>query len=301
MAIKKASREAVRLRMALDGPSGSGKSLTSLFFAHALAKHYGGKIGVINSERQRGYNYADMPLPNGERLEFYVEDLKDFSPASYVSALNLFEKEGGFSVVVIDSLSHAWAGEGGALELKDKAGDNSYTAWATITPLQNRMVHRIIGAPFHIISTVRSKPAYVLEPNEKGKMQPRRVGLEPIQRKGTEYEYGIWGSMDLDHTLRITKSDCAAVDLVTANRPGPEFMTPIIEWMGTGVSAPPAAPGIVPKKLAEEFVRLTAARFGKTEAQIEEEYYIEKGIEVYHATEEAIRASMAKTEKAIKK
>lgn len=300
MAIQKATRKRARLRMALDGPSGGGKTLTSLLFAHALAKHYGGRIGVVNSERERLYAYADYPIPGtDEKIEFYAEDLKDYSPSAYVAALRLFEKEGDYTVVLIDSLSHAWAGEGGALEMKDKAGDNSYTAWAQITPLHNRLVNAIIGAPFHLIATMRSKPAYVLEPNEKGKMAPRRVGLEPIQRKGIEYEFGIFGSVDLDHVLRITKSDCSAVDSMMASRPGPDFMAPVIEWLGTG-RAPQldSVHRIAARKDVEEFIRLGSEKSGKTQAQIEEEYFVKKGIEIWHAPVEAIAEGLNKLRKA---
>jgi hypothetical protein len=297
MAIQKATRKRVRLRMALDGPSGSGKTFTGLLFAHALTKRYGGKIGVINSERERLYSYADLPLPDGDKLEFYADDLRDGDPQAYISSIAQFEREGGFTAVLIDSLSHAWAGDGGALEQKDKEGGNSFTAWAKITPLHNRMVSRIIGAPFHIIATMRSKPAYVLELNEKGKQEPKRIGMEPIQRKGVEYEYGIFGSMDLDHRIRITKSDCSSVDGISVLKPDGSFMDPIMDWMEVGKSEPVTTPveRIATREMVSEYLSMMVENMGgkTTSADVEQTYWNLNHHEVWHGPYEKIAALLA--------
>jgi hypothetical protein len=110
------------------------------------------------------------------------------------------EKE-GYDVIIIDSLSHAWAGSGGLLDLQGVVADrlkNSYTAWREVTPLHNQLVETMLQSSCHIIATMRSKTEYILELNDKGKQQPKKVGLAPIQREGMDYEFTI--VFDIDQT-----------------------------------------------------------------------------------------------------
>jgi hypothetical protein len=96
------------------------------------------------------------------------------------------------------------------------------------------MVESILASKCHVVVTMRSKMEYVLEPDEKGKMVPRKVGMEPIQRAGLEYEFDLVCDMDLSHLLTVSKSRCSAVDGAKVPCPGPEFMTPIITWLNEG-------------------------------------------------------------------
>ena len=69
-------------------------------------------------------------------------------------------------MVVVDSLSHAWMGKGGALEMVDAAQrrqktPNSYTAWRDVTPDHNALVDALIQCPAHVIATMRASTALV--------------------------------------------------------------------------------------------------------------------------------------------
>jgi hypothetical protein len=229
---KTAVREKERLRMAIDGPSGSGKSLTALRFACALGK----KVAVIDTENRSSRLYLGEEW-DGHKLAFEVCDLKDsYSPSEYTAVI---EEAGraGFDVLVIDSLSHAWEGKDGALEIKDKSGDkNTYTAWKTVTPMHNKMVGAILSSPCHVIVTMRSKQDYVLEKNDEGKMVPRKVGMAPVQRWGMEYEFTIYGSMDWSHIMTISKSRCSAVADAIVVKPGAAFIEPVLRWLETGIN-----------------------------------------------------------------
>lgn len=242
---QKATRKKARLRMALDGPSGSGKSYTALRFAFALAASIGpdARVAAIDTENGSLSLYQGN-APDGTPFDFDVIELTTHSPTDYTSAIEEAGRE-GYNVLLIDSLSHAWAGREGALELKDRQGGNSFTAWKDITPMHNRMVEAILSSPCHIIATMRSKTEYVLETNEKGKQEPRRVGMAPIQRAGMEYEFGIYGSLDWSHILTVTKSRCSAVQNAVVVKPGPEFMRPIMDWLERGQAAPLAAPQLL--------------------------------------------------------
>lgn len=228
---KPATRKKSRLRMALDGVSGSGKTFTALRFAFAL----GQRVAVINTESGAVEKYLGL-APDGTPWQFDVGYLQDFSPTSYTAAILQAGKE-GYDVVIVDSLSHAWAGAGGALELKDKKGGNSFTAWKDITPMHNRMIEAILHSPCHTIVTMRSKTGYVLETDQRGQSVPRKIGMEPVQRNGMEYEFDIYGSIDCDHVLKISKSRCPEVADAVVVKPSAEFMRPVIDWLNDGSAA----------------------------------------------------------------
>lgn len=238
---QKATRQRAKLRIALSGPSGSGKSWTGLIFAMVLAKRYKTRVGAIDTERESLSLYADQELEPGLPAEFYPTNLTDFSPVKYTAAINDAGRE-GCGVLLIDGLSHAWEGIGGALEMKDKAADisgNSYTAWKDVTPAHRRMVDAILQYPGHVIVTMRSNTETVLvrDTNKAGKeiVVPKKIGMAPIQRKGMEYEFTIFGDMDLNHTLTITKTRCSAIDGLIVTRPDSTYLNPVIQWLETGV------------------------------------------------------------------
>lgn len=226
----KASRKQKKLRMALAGPSGSGKTYTALTIAQALAA--GGRVAVIDTERSSASIYSD-------RFGFDVCELGDFNPETYIKAI-AEASEGGYAVLVIDSLSHAWVGQGGVLDQVNKRGGNSFTdGWGKIgTPLQNRLMDAILTAPMHVIATMRVKSEYVVEPNAQGKSVPRRVGLKEIQREGVEYEFDIVGTLDLSNTLTIEKTRMADLAGAIIDKPDGKIATRIDAWLNEGGPAP---------------------------------------------------------------
>lgn len=225
---KPATRKKLKLRMAIDGPSGAGKTYTGLRFAFTLGR----RVAVIDTENRSASKYKG-DSPDGVPFDFDVAELTNYAPTEYTSAIQEAGRE-GFDVIVIDSLSHAWVGEGGALDLKDRQGGNSFTAWAKITPMQRRMVDAIQQSPCHVIATMRSKTEYLLEQDEKGRMVPRKIGMAPVQRDGMEYEFDIYGSMDWTHTLTITKSRCPLVADAVSVKPSAGFLDPVIRWLESG-------------------------------------------------------------------
>ncbi len=259
---KPATRKKCRLRMAIDGVSGGGKSFSALRFGMRIAQAFGGRVAFISSEPGAAEKYLGHK-PDGIPFEFDILELDNFSPTSYRDAIFAAGRE-GYSVAIIDSLSHAWNGSGGALELKDKQADrekgNSFTAWRTVTPLHNQMIEAILRSPCHIIATMRTKTEYVFEPDAKGKLSPRKVGLEPIQRAGMEYEFDLYGSIDEDHTLRISKSRCNDPSIVDATviKPGANWIEPVIAWLNEGIEPGPEVFAVTEEDLAK-FEKTSAA------------------------------------------
>jgi len=251
------------LRLALAGPSGSGKTFTALEVATGMARRTGGRVAVIDTEHGSALLYADL-------FEFDHLELDDYDPRNYIKAIDAAEKA-GYAVLIIDSLSHAWAGPGGALEQVDQIAKrsqsgNSFTAWRDVTPLQNRLIEALTGARLNLIATMRAKSEYVLVDktiNGRTVKEPKKVGLAPIQRDGVEYEFAIFGEMNLSHELVISKSRVADLQDAIIDRPGPELGERLVDWLA-GEVAPerpkarrPVAPDDV-REIVELFTELKA-------------------------------------------
>jgi nucleoside-triphosphatase THEP1 len=224
---KKAVIEQSKVRVALWGSSGSGKTRTSLEIASGL----GQKIAVIDTEHGRSRHYAD-------RYSFDVVELSNFHPNQYIQAIQAAE-DGGYDVLIIDSLTHAWSGEGGLLEthaniVRRSSNKNEFTAWEEVTPMHRRLVEAILRSSLHIIVTMRAKTEYAMEVNESGKTIPRKVGLGPEQRKGIEYEFDIIGYMDQDHTLTIEKDTSDLLQDQVIKLPTAELGMQLEAWFSRG-------------------------------------------------------------------
>lgn len=228
-----AKKYQARLRLALSGPSGSGKTYSAL----AIGSKLGDRIALIDTEHGSASLYAD-------RFEFDTLGLETYHPQKYIDAINA-AAAAGYDVLIIDSLTHAWSGKEGALEQVDKAktrsqSNNSFVAWKDVTPLQNRLYETILGAPMHIIVTLRSKTEYVIE-TINGRQVPRKIGMAPIQRDGIEYEFTAFGEMNAEHQLVVTKSRIAELADAIIDKPGAPLAEQLIAWL-SGEEPPPPAP-----------------------------------------------------------
>ena len=231
---KPATRHKLKARIGLEGPAGAGKTFTALRFAFAL----GLKVAVIDTEHGAASKYVGES-PDQIPWKFLVCELEHFAPTSYVAAIGA-AVDAGAQVIVIDSLSHAWEGVGGALDQVDrkKSSGNAFAAWKDVTPQHRRLVDAMLSCPVHLIATLRSKMGYELVKDERtGKMIPQKIGVKPIQREGMEYEFDVFADLDTEHLLRVSKTRCSALDGVTASKPGPDFVAPLIAWLDKGTEA----------------------------------------------------------------
>lgn len=281
MEFKKASKAQAKLRMAIDGPAGSGKTYSALM----LAKNLGSRVALIDTERGSASKYAD-------KFDFDVLELTTFSPLTYVDAIKA-AVNAGYDVLVIDSLSHAWFGKDGALEQKDKAEarqktPNGYTAWREVTPMHNALVDAILQAPIHVIGTMRSKMEYVQEKDGNGRTIIKKVGMAPVQRDGVEYEFDIVGDMSIDHVMTISKTRCDLLDGAVIAKPGAELAQTIKAWLTDGAEAP------VPhwSKVPDVFTAfgLEAKALGYTNEQVKEVLGVSKYSDYQGTFEDAVTA-----------
>jgi len=187
---------------------------------------------VIDTERGSASKYAS-------RFEFDVLDMQPpFSPAVYVNAIKAAEGE-GYDILIIDSLTHAWSGTGGALEMVDNAtkrsqSGNSYYAWRDVTPQHTALIDAITASRCHVIATMRSKTEYVIEKSERGKDSPRKVGMAPIQREGMEYEFDIVAEMNIENEMVVQKSRCEALAGAIIAKPNGQVSGLLKAWLHEG-------------------------------------------------------------------
>lgn len=231
MQIRKAERKKAKLRLGISAPSGAGKTYSSLLMAYGITGDWE-KVGLIDTENGSGDLYAHL----GDYSVIPLE--APFTPDKYIQAIKLFE-DGGFEVIIIDSLTHAWAGEGGILDIQSAAAaasrsGNSYTAWREVTPKHNALVNAILQSKCHIISSMRAKTEYVQEKNDNGKTEIRKVGLAPIQRDGMEYEFTVMLDVSLNHTATASKDRTGLFD-GQYFKPNVETGKKLLEWLENGV------------------------------------------------------------------
>lgn len=227
---QKASRSQLKARVALEGPTGAGKTWTALEWATVLAD--GGTIAVVDTERGSASLYSD-------RFDFDVLTwAPPYDPGKLADLLKTAAGH-GYAVVLIDSLSHFWEGEGGTLDMVDAAasrsGGNQFAGWKVGTPALRHLVDTMLGLDAHLIATMRSKMEYVLDENDRGKKVPRKVGMAPVMRAGVEYEFTLVGDLDLEHRLTITKSRCDLLaDQVVQPGRAAEAAEQFMAWLGQG-------------------------------------------------------------------
>ena len=228
---ERAERSKAKLRLGICGPSGSGKTYSSLL----IAKGIGNKIAIADTENRSANLYAHL-------YEYDTCHIpKPYTVEKYIKAIDEAEKA-GYDVLILDSISHAWAGEGGLLDqqgaIADSGRGNSYTAWRKVTPMHNKFIERMLNCDLHLIATMRSKTEYVLV-EQNGKQVPRKVGMAPVQREGMDYEFTVVFDLDLNHKAQTSKDRTSIFDstiFTPTNETGKQLKT----WLEVGKESPKA-------------------------------------------------------------
>lgn len=182
--IRKAKRQNARVVIGFQGISGSGKTMTALQFAYGLAGYDSSKVGFLDTENRRGSLYADaLKNDRGEIQEFLIGDLAPpFSPARYIAAIQEFEKA-GVEVLVIDSVSHEWAGQGGCYDIA-KNTTKRLDDWLTAKNEHKKFMNALLQSPMHIIVCIREAE----KTDFSNPKDPKSLGLAPIQEKSFVFE-----------------------------------------------------------------------------------------------------------------
>jgi hypothetical protein len=224
--IRKAERSHTKMRLGLIGPSGSGKTYSSLLVARGLVGDKG-KICLIDTESESGAAYSD--LINYDILNFEPP----FTAQRYLKAVQFVESS-GYDICILDSLAHAWMGQGGLLELHDKAkskyGGNSFAAWADVTPWHRKLVDAILRSSIHMFVTIRTKTAYEIQ-EQNGKKVPVKLGLAPEFRAGIEYEFTTVLDISVDKHIASATKDRTGIFDGLFFKPSVETGQMIAKWI----------------------------------------------------------------------
>jgi len=264
MAFQKATKQKSKLRAAIFGPSGAGKTFSALRIATGM----GDKIAVVDTEHGSASKYAD-------RFNFDVCELNAAQDIeAYIGAIKEAGKA-GYPVLVIDSLTHGWRELLQEIDrlAKTKYRGNTWGAWSEGTPKQREFVNALLEYPGHIIATIRSKTEWTTEVNPRnGKSAPIRVGLAPDQGKGIEYEFDLLLEINTEHMATVIKDRTDKFQDQCIDKPDEEFGKKLLAWLNDGVEpskpTPPAPnpPAKIPAQSAHlQKLNLCVAQYGITD------------------------------------
>lgn len=226
MQLKKATRKQIKLRLSISAPTGFGKTYGALLIAYGMTEDWN-KIAVIDTENGSASLYSDLGEYNTIELE------PPFTTEKYIQAIEACEK-GGMEVIIIDSATHVWKGEGGLLEYQNALGGR-YQDWAKTTPLYQKWLNAILHSSCHVITTMRKKQAYAMV-QDGGRNKVEKQGMEDEIRDGFDYEMTIAFEVVNDkHMARVSKDRTRIFDGKPDFKISPETGKAIKEWCERGV------------------------------------------------------------------
>lgn len=260
---KPATKDNCKLRLAIFGVSGSGKTMSAL----RMAKGLGSKIAVIDTERGSASKYSGKVIIDGKDHIFKFDVANPEKPT--INNLKMFiDSAKDYDVLIIDSMTHAW------LELlqeveqiaRSKFNGNTWSAWSEGTPKQMSLINALLSFPGHIIATMRVETNWTTITNEKGKIVPVRIGEAPKQGKGIEYEFDMLMQMSQEHTALIIKDRTSRYQDQIIEKPDEDFGKELANWLNEGIEIDPhkdsaehetGVPGKEPEKIPAKETKKT--------------------------------------------
>ncbi len=213
---KKARREKQKAIIGYIGPSGSGKTVSALRTAYGMMleaypdaseEELWAKIGVADTEHSRSLLYWNEQFDDIRIGDFIHIDFEaPYTTERYNGAVKAL-KAAGCEVIIIDSLSHNWQGEGGIIETHSNMTGNSFQNWGKLSSETSNLIKTLTRNDIHILCTLRTKTEYAVEENSQGKMAPKKIGTKPVQKDELEYEFMINFIVNMDHLAETSKDN----------------------------------------------------------------------------------------------
>lgn len=263
--LRKATRQKAKIRLGLSAVSGGGKTYSALLIAYGLCGDWN-KIAIIDTENNSADLYAHLGPYNVLPLS------APYPPEKYIEAVKACENA-GIEVIIIDSITHEWDGKGGILEISSSMTGNSFTNWAKLTPRHQAFIDSILQSSCHIITSVRRKQDYELSQNEKGKLEPVKVGLKEVTREGFEYELTVNLELDVKHNASASKDRTGLFSGKPSFVPTVETGSLIKDWCESGAEVIDTRETLTVQHPKYNDV-VTALKNGFTMNQVERKYIL---------------------------
>lgn len=223
MQLKTAQRKRAKIKLAIQAPSGAGKTYSALLIAKGLTGNDFSKVAVIDTENGSADLYAHLGHYNVLPIS------PPFTPEKYIEAMTVCENA-GMEVIILDSISHCWDE---LLDFHSKLAGNSFTNWNKVTPRQKSFVDKILQSNAHIIATMRTKQDYVIQQNDN-KFKVEKVGLKSVQRDGMDYEFTLVFDIDINHFASSSKDRTGLFANVPDFKISSETGKKILNWCNSG-------------------------------------------------------------------
>lgn len=223
MELKKANKSNVKIKMALIGESGTGKTMSSLLLGKELSNDVT-KVAIVDTE-QSAHLYSNL-------FDYQVLSLKPpFTTQKYIEALTICE-QASMEVIIIDNLSFVWEE---LLDYHSKlSGTNSFSNWRAVKLMHKALIDKILQMDAHIIATIRKKQGYILT-EKNGKLIPEKIGLKPIQSSDISFDFSIVFDMNNKYEAKCIKNRTSLFDnseFIITEKTGQE----IKNWLNNKVS-----------------------------------------------------------------
>lgn len=223
MQLRKATRQAAKLKIGFSAVSGGGKTYSSLLVAYGLVGDWS-KIAVIDTENGSADLYSHLG-------DYNVLTLNSYAPEKYIEAITACEKA-GMEVIIIDSITHEWEF---LLQVHSKMEGNSFTNWGKVTPRHDAFKNKVLQSPCHIFTTVRRKTEYEMQ-NVGGRTSIVKLGTKEIIKDGWEYELTLNFEINESHLAKAGKDRTGLFTGRDEFKLGIEIGEELRDWCNSGNS-----------------------------------------------------------------
>lgn len=256
--LQKAKRIQAKLKIAIGGVSGSGKTLSALLMAYGLVKaehtdwtdeQVWDHIACLDTENSSASLYVGKQVGGIVVGSYNVIDMTPpFEEQLLIDALRVCE-QANMECVIIDSASAFWMD---ALETQGKIAErtkSNFSAWKPVKHDQQTMMQAILQSRMHIIANYRAKIEYTQDV-ENGKKVVKSLGMGMIAEGNTIYEFTLALMLDDRHEANAIKDRTGLFDgqyfVVT-----PETGKKLYQWMAEG-EVPKEMPVLTPAPSAPD-------------------------------------------------
>ena len=243
---KKAKRIQAKVKLAIGGASGSGKTLSALLLAYGYIKaehpdwtdeQIWDHIAVCDTENRSASLYVGKRVGATVIGSYNVIDIEPpFEEQTLIDCLSICTQH-HMEFVIIDSASAFWMD---ALETQGKIAErtkSNFSSWKPVKADQTKMMQAILQADCHVIANYRAKTEYTQETNDAGKKVVKSLGLGIIAEGTNIYEYSVAFMLDADHVANATKDRTGVFDgqyfVIT-----PDTGKKLYQWVSEGEVVP---------------------------------------------------------------